>query len=231
MVDAKYFGERDEKTIWCLIVFRDCWTKENVWWTYAETESTGIYRYGRYELEALGYIIKSVTGDGFGGIRQAFSGIPYQMCKVHMERLIRFGTTRNPKTEAGRVLLALAMSIHDTDSSTFRKRYQLYLRKYSEFLNETTINMETGRKEWTHHKLRRASLSVSTHLPYLFVYEGNNKIPSNTNGLEGHFRHIGHIAGVHCGLSKQHKQKFLDTVMLTSTIAPTPTLLKKIFDI
>ena len=231
MVDAKYFGERNEETIWCLIVFRDCWTKENVWWTYAETESTGIYRYGRYELEALGYIIKSVTGDGFGGIRQAFSGIPYQMCKVHMERLIRFGTTRNPKTEAGRVLLALAMSIHDTDSSTFRKRYQLYLRKYSEFLNETTINMETGRKEWTHHKLRRASLSVSTHLPYLFVYEGNNKIPSNTNGLEGHFRHIGHIAGVHCGLSKQHKQKFLDTVMLTSTIAPTPTLLKKIFDI
>jgi hypothetical protein len=57
----------------------------------------------REELEALGYIIISVTGDGFGGIR---AGIYFQMCQVHMGLVIK-GTTRNPKLEAGAVLLAL----------------------------------------------------------------------------------------------------------------------------
>jgi hypothetical protein len=228
-VDATYFGDRLEDTSWCTVVFRDFYGKEDLWWTYAHTETTSVYYEGRQYLEKLGYTILSVTADGFGGIKQAFSGIPYQMCHVHMERLLRKGTTRNPLTEAGEVLRALTLSLFDTTSTLFKQRYRHYLDKYHSFLNEKSFNTETGRSEWTHERLHTASLSVYTHLPYLFTYESNQKIPTTSNALEAHFRHINEITAVHCGLSRSQKQKLISTILLASTIAPTEDKLKEIF--
>lgn len=229
MVDATYFGDPKEDTDWCVIVFRDRYDKEDLWWTYEKTETTSAYRKGRDYLESLGYTIFSVTGDGFGGIKQAFSGIPYQMCHVHLERLLRKGTTQNPKTEAGQTLRALTLSLFDTDSDTFKRRYQAYLLKYADFLNEKTINPETGRSEWTHDRLRTASMSLIHHLPYLFTYETNQRIPHTTNSLEARWRHINEVTAIHCGLSTMQKQKLITTLLLASTIAPSPSLLEKIF--
>jgi len=112
VVDATYFGERKEGKSWCAIVARDPRKHEDLVWSFEDTETTYAYALIRDELERLGYAIISVTADGFSGIKSAFYGIPYQMCQVHMERLVIYGTTRNPQTEAGQVLLALARSIH-----------------------------------------------------------------------------------------------------------------------
>lgn len=229
IVDATYFGDRLEDTSWCVVVFRDFYGKEDLWWTYAHTETTSVYYEGRHYLEHLGYIILSVTADGFGGIKQAFSGIPYQMCFVHMERLIRKGTTRNPKTEAGQVLRALTLSLFDTNSKTFKRRYTEYLERYAPFLNEKSFNPETGRSDWTHEKLRTASLSIHMHMPFLFTHETDVSIPTTSNALEAHFRHINEITAVHCGLSREQKQKLISTILLASTIAPTQEILKRIF--
>lgn len=231
LVDATYFGERTEEASWCTVAFRDFYDQEDLWWSFCDTETTSVYWEGRHRLESLGYIILSVTADGFGGIKQAFFDIPYQMCHVHMERLLRKGTTRNPKTEAGQVLRALTLSLFDTDSATFKRRYQDYLLKYTPFLNQKTINSETGRSEWTHERLRIASMSIIHHLPYLFTYENNTRIPKDTNALEAHFRHINEVTAVHCGLSRVQKEKLIATLLLVSTIAPSPTQLKEIFKI
>ena len=229
IVDATYFGDRLEDTSWCVVVFRDFYGKEDLWWTYVHTETTSAYRNGRADLERLGYTILSVTADGFGGIKQAFSGISYQMCHVHMERLLRKGTTRTPQTEAGKVLRALTLSLFDTTSTLFTQRYKSYLDKYISFLNEKSVNLETGRSDWTHERLRTASLSVYMHLPYLFTYETNAKIPTSSNALEAHFRHINEVTAVHCGLSRMQKQKLISTILLASTIAPTEDALSRIF--
>ena len=226
IVDATYFGDRLEDTSWCVVVFRDYYAKEDLWWTYAHTETTSLYYEGRQYLERLGYTIESVTADGFGGIKQAFSGIPYQMCHVHMERLLRKGTTRNPLTEAGKVLRALTLSLFDTTSILFKQRYQHYLDKYRSFLNEKSLNTETGRLDWTHERLHTASLSIYTHLPYLFTYESNPMIPTTSNALEAHFRHINEVTAVHCGLSRPQKQKLISTILLASTIAPSDEKLR-----
>ena len=231
IVDATYFGDRLEDTSWCVVVFRDFYGKEDLWWTYAHTETTSVYCEGRAYLENLGYTIESVTADGFGGIKQAFSGIPYQMCHVHMERLLRKGTTRNPQTEAGQVLRALTLSLFDTTSILFRQRYTHYLDKYRTFLNEKTINPLTGKSDWTHEKLHIASLSIYTHFPYLFTYETNTKIPTTSNALEAHFRHINEVTAVHCGLARPQKQKLISTILHASTIAPTEVKLTEIFKI
>lgn len=229
IVDATYFGDRLEDTSWCVVVFRDYYEKEDLWWTYAHTETTSAYYEGRQYLEKLGYTITSVTADGFGGIKQAFSGIPYQMCHVHMERLLRKGTTRTPHTEAGKVLRALTLTLFKTTSALFKQRYTQYLDKYHTFLNEKSFNIETGRSEWTHERLRTASLSVPIHMPYLFTYEANMKIPTTSNALESHFRHINEVTAVHCGLSRTQKQKLISTILLASTIAPTEKELREIF--
>lgn len=170
----------------------------------------------------------SVTGDGFGGIRQAFKGIPYQMCHVHMERIVIRGTTRNPQLEAGEVLLALVRTLYDTNSHTFHTRLTQYIEKYRTFLNEKTINPLTGESYCTHRELRKATFSLMTFEKDLFTFEHNRQIPTTSNSLEGHFRHINEIVAVHCGLSRLHKEKVLHTILLAGTIAPSDEILKKI---
>ena len=144
-MDALYFGERTEDTSWCAVCFRDPKRKENLWWSFGKTETSSIYLQGKLYLENLGYIILSVTGDGFGALRTVFSPIPYQMCQVHMERLVIKGTTRKPILEAGQALLALIKTLHYTDGNTFKNYFKKYAEKYQSFLNEKTINPETGR--------------------------------------------------------------------------------------
>jgi hypothetical protein len=228
VVDATYFGERTEETSWCVVVARDPEKQEDLVWRFVETETTSVYINLRKELEELGYTIKSVTGDGFSGIRSAFQGIPYQMCHVHMERLVTRGTTKNPQTEAGQVLLALIRTLHSTTKKTFNKRLNRYIERYNIFLNEKTTNPLTGNKFWTHKQLRQATLSLINHKNYLFTYSSNTHISKSTNSIEGRFSHIKNITVLHRGLSRQQKQKLLHTLLLASTIAPSKA---KLFEI
>jgi len=95
VIDATYFGERKEDTSWCAVVARDPKQKEDLVWSFTNTETTYAYALLREQLKHLGYTILSVTADGFLGIKSAFYGIPYQMCHVHMERLVIRGGVLN----------------------------------------------------------------------------------------------------------------------------------------
>lgn len=228
VVDATYFGERKKDTSWCVAVARDHEHGEDLVWKFAETESTSLYRVMRDYLESLGYTIVSVTGDGFSGIRSAFTGIPYQMCHVHMERLVVQGTTRNPQTEAGEVLLALVRSLHNTTKKTFTKRLQLFFSMYGTFLDEMTNNPLTGERYRTHKRLRSAAMSLLRLMPWLFTYSANTHIAKTTNSLEGRFSHINEVLAIHRGLSYKQKKKVIHSLLLASTIAPTQTKLREI---
>ena len=173
-------------------------------------------------LESLGYHIQSVTGDGFGGIRTAFAGIPFQMCLVHMERIVIRGTTRHPKTEAGVALLALVRTLFDTHANkhVFYRRLQAYWHHYQLFLNERTIAPISGESFWTHEELRKAVMSLQRLSPYLFTYQRDARISKTTNALEGQFSHLKEVLAIHRGVSRGHKEKMIHTILLESTIAP-----------
>lgn len=219
-MDATYFGERTNSTSWCVAVFKDGDTSEDLWWGFSQTETTTLYHTGRIALETLGYVILSVTGDGFSGIRSAFSGTPFQMCQVHMERLVIQGTTRKPKLEAGAVLLALIRTIHRSDRRTFMRRLNWYIQKYRDFLNHRSTVLHTGETFWTHENLRRACLSLQRLAGFLFTFEKDSKIPKTTNALEGQFSHIKDLIRIHRGTSRLHTQRIIETILLESTIAP-----------
>ena len=228
LVDATYFGKREEGKYWCVLVARDAYSKENIVWLFTNYETTLAYTALREEIKQNGYTILSVTGDGFSGIKSAFSGIPYQMCHVHMERRVIEGTTKNPQTEAGQVLLALVRTLHNTNSHVFITRLNLYIEKYRLFLNEKSFNPETGRQEWTHRPLRSATLSLMRLKKYLFTYEHHENIPKTTNSLEGHFSHLKSITKLHRGANKKHAQKIIHSILLASTIAPDEKTKKEI---
>jgi hypothetical protein len=228
LADATYFGERKRGTCWCVVVARDQYTKENLWWRYVDHETTSIYVAMRQGLETQGYTILSVTGDGFSGIRTAFSGIPFQMCHIHMERIVTIGTTQNPKLEAGIILLALVRSIKNTNSHVFRTRLRAYVEQYRDSLNEKTQNPETGALYWTHAPLRKATQALMRLERFLFTYKKDKCIPKTTNSLEGHFRHINEVVAVHCGLQRPQKEKVLDTLLLAGTVAPSQEIIKEI---
>ena len=122
----------------------------------------------------------------------------------------------------------MAKLLHHTDSKTFNHYLNKYLDKYRDFLNEKTINPFTGERFWTHEPLRKAAFSLVRYVPYLFTFETNKNIPKTTNSLEGHFSHMRDIVEVHRGLSKVHKQRVLNSILLASTIAPTKGKLKHI---
>ena len=229
VVDGTYFGERKEGTSWCTIMARDPYKRENLVWSFEKTETTYAYVLIRDELERLEYTVLSVTGDGFSGIKTAFSGILYQMCHVHMERLVILGTTRNPQTEAGQILLALVRTLHKhTDKKTFETRLNKYIERYRTFLNEKTIHPFSGEQSWTHEDLRRAVFCLIRHKPYLFTYQQNKGIPRTTNSLEGHFKHVKKLLGVHTGLSKKNQEKILQTIFLASTTSPNKKRLEEV---
>lgn len=211
-----------------MIVFRDSITKENLWWTFTDTETTSVYLQGKYFLEEKGYIILSVTGDGFSAIRQAFLGISYQMCLVHMERIVIRGTTRNPLLLQGKVLLALTRSLFETDRETFTSRLNEYTFMYRDFLNERGISELTGRPWYIHESLRSSYISIKNFLPYLFTYEKDIDTPTTTNSIEGHFAHIRDVVNIHRGASRTLKEKIIHTILLASTIAPNNEDLRNI---
>lgn len=221
VVDGTYFGERKEGRSWCVVVARDPYGKENLLWSFEETETTSAYVWLRDGLEALGYTILSVTGDGFAGIKSAFYDIPFQMCHVHMERLVIQGTTRNPQTEAGQVLLALVRTLHQkTNSHLFHTRLMEYVERYRDFLNEKTTHPFSGEQSWTHEDLRRAVFCLMRHEKYLFTYEHSQQIPKTTNSLEGHFRHAKKLVHVHHGVLRQNAEHILHSIFLASSSAP-----------
>jgi len=137
-----------------------------------------------------------------------------------MERLVIKGTTRNPQTQAGHVLLLLVRSLKESRPEVFRRRLRLYKEKYQDFLNERTEHPFSGDWSYTHEGVRSAYLSLERFEEYLFTYQEQVGSSRTTNSIEGHFSHIKDILRIHRGLSKKQKEKVLRTILLASSIAP-----------
>ena len=181
-------------------------------------ETYEVYREGRTYLESLGYVIKGITADGLPLIRNAFRGIPFQMCLVHMERIIIRGTTKFPILEAGKMLLALSSTLHTTTRSELLTRVIKYKQVYWDFLHEKATSLTTGDTWFVHKNLLQAFKSLLNLFPYLFTYEHDRRISKTSNSLEGHFHHVNVRVSVHHGLSLKRKQKLITAILLNSSV-------------
>lgn len=207
LMDTTYWGR-----VFGVMLFKDDVTKENLLKYYVKNETNSKYRKGIEELKSRGYIIKAIVCDGRRGLIQSFENIPVQMCQFHQAAIVRRYITKNPRMPAAIELKEITALMKQTDRESFEGALNEWFHRWTTFLNERTINEETGRNSYTHKRLRSAYRSLSTNLKWLFTWYDNIEpgIPNTTNAIDGHFADLKNKLRNHNGLSIERKVKFID---------------------
>lgn len=204
--DTTFWGRR-----YGVCVFRSWTLKRNLWWSEVPSEVMANYYYGRKILEAKGWIFTVAVIDGRRGLATVFKDIPVQICHFHQLQTVTKYLTRKPKTDAGRELRFLALTLTKTDEATFTKALLNYEEEWSHFLNEKTIILGLNRPQYTHKNVRAALRSLKTNLPYLFTYLRYPElgIPNTTNTIDGYFASVKKKVAAHHGLRKDRRFKLI----------------------
>lgn len=168
-------------------------------------------------LIKLGVHIESITTDGhksiLKAIKKALPDVLVQRCLVHIQRMCLLWLTRFPKHLAGvelrrLVLLLLRIKTHN-DRIHWIGQLVLWHEHHKAYLQEKTINEQTGRYWYKHKLIRRTYLTIKRALPNMFHYLTNPLIPNTTNGIEGFFSHLKNHLDLHRGLTLQHRIDFI----------------------
>lgn len=213
VADAMFFGR-----YWGVVVMRDPHRKENLYWEEIMTESPSVYQWGISDLSQQGFTIQALVIDGRKGVREAFPGVPIQMCQFHQVKIVTRYLTMHPILEAGQELRAIVLSLARSTEADFSILLDEWHVRWREFLKEKTVDPVTKRWHYTHRRLRSACFSLRRNLPYLFTYERYPalKIPNTTNCLEGIFSHTKTAMRVHRGLTQKRKRKLIDFILRKS---------------
>jgi hypothetical protein len=210
-VDATYFKQ------FCMLCYQDHDDGYTQLIRFTDGEHYEEIKEDLANLIKLGVRIESVTTDGHKSILKAIKkSIPdvlVQRCLIHIQRMCLLWLTRFPKHPAGvelRQLVLLLMRIKtENDRLYWTTELQLWYARHKEYLQQTTINHDTGRYWYTLKLLRRSYFTIKRALPNMFHYLANPAIPSTTNGIEGFFSHLKNHLDLHRGLTVQHRIDFI----------------------
>ena len=206
-MDTTYWGRS-----FGVMLFKDSYTKENLLKYYVKSETNRLYIQGINELKKQGFIIVAIVCDGRTGLLNSFKDIPIQMCQFHQVAIIRRYITKNPKTQCAIELKEFVSMIKMTDKESFEGGLELWFNKWEYYLNERTINLETGKSHFTHKRLRSAYRSLKSNSKWLFTWYDylELNIPNTTNAIDGHFSDLKNKLRNHNGLSTTRKIKFIN---------------------
>lgn len=206
-MDTTYWGRS-----FGVMLFKDAITKENLLKFYIKTETNYFYHQGIDQLQAKGYNVLAIVCDGRRGLLNSFDDIPVQMCQFHQAAIIRRYITKNPRLLAAIELNELVRLLPKTDKESFKGALFEWFNKWKTFLDERTINIETGKSFYTHKRLRSAYRSIKTNLKWLFTWYDNIElgIPNTTGAIEGHFADLKNKLRNHNGLNLKRKKRFID---------------------
>ncbi len=207
LMDATYWGR-----VFGVMLFKHDITKENLLKYYIKNETNSKYREGIEELKSRGYIIKAIVCDGRRGLIRSFENIPVQMCQFHQAAIVRRYITKNPRIPSAIELKQIVEQMKQTDRESFEGALNEWGQKWKSFLNERSVNEETGKTFYTHKRLRSAHRSLKTNLKWLFTWYDHIElnIPNTTNAIDGHFSNLKNKLRNHNGLSIDRKKKFID---------------------
>ncbi len=176
------------------------------------------YRFGRQLLEEKGWVIKAAVVDGRRGFLKVFEDMPVQICQFHQMKRVTTYLTSRPKTEAGRELRTLVLTLTKTDEPIFTAALAAWHKKWESFINQKTVStFSNGKTTWryTHKNVWSAYRSLNTNLPYLFTYQKYSELnmPNTTNSLDGSFSALKKKLGVHHGLRKDRRYKVISKLL------------------
>lgn len=205
LMDTTYWGRN-----FGVMLFKDAITKDNLLKYYVRTETNARYVEGIRELVMAGFTVLAIVCDGRRGLMG--SEIPVQMCQFHQVAIIRRYITKNPKLPVAIELKEIVSLMKHTDRESFEGALTQWHIRWESFLNERTVNPDTGKSHYTHKRLRSAFRSLMANLKWLFTWYDHIElgIPNTTNAIDGHFADLKNKLRNHNGLSLERKKKFID---------------------
>ena len=210
IVDTTFWGR-----LYGVLVFRSWTLRKNIWWGEVTSEKVAHYHYARKMLEGRGWVFTAAVVDGRRGLANVFKDIPVQICQFHQLQTVTKYLTRRPKTEAGKELRSLALTLTKTDESTFARALEVYENKWQHFLSEKTLVLGLNRPQYTHKNVRSALRSLKTNLPNLFTYQRYPllHIPNTTNSIDGYFAGVKKKVAQHHGLRRDRRFKVISELL------------------
>lgn len=210
-VDATYFKK------FCLLCYQDHDMGYTQLIRFSDGEHYKEIKEDLTNLIRLGLQIESITTDGhksiLKAIKKSMPGVIVQRCLVHIQRMCLLWLTRYPQHLAGielRRLVLMLLNIKTINDQLFwSMQLTGWYERHKDYLNERTINHQTGRYWYTHKLLRRSYFTIKRALPNMFHFLTNPQIPKTTNGIEGFFSHLKNHLDLHRGLSVKNRINFI----------------------
>lgn len=201
-----------------VLVFRSWTLRQNIWWGEVVTEKVAHYHYSRKMLEQKGWVFTAAVVDGRRGLANVFKDIPVQVCQFHQLQTVTKYLTRRPKTDAGRALRALALTLTETDEATFTKALEVYEQTWKHFMEEKTVILGIKGPQYTHKNVRSALRSLKSNLSNLFTYQRHAalNIPNTTNSIDGYFASVKKKVAQHHGLRRDRRFKVISELLKRS---------------
>ena len=171
LVDGTYFSKKI-----CLIIYRDNNIKFTQLYRLTDGEWFEEIQEDLRNLKSLGLKIDSITCDGhpsiLKAIRRVDKSIIIQRCTVHIQRMCKIWLTLQPQSQAGQDLRELIRNLHLIKDRTQWGYWVVSLinwyDQYQNFVNEKTINPDTGRAWYKHRMVRRYFVTIKRSLPDIF---------------------------------------------------------------
>lgn len=214
IVDGKYIHHR----FLCVLVAVT--ENDRIFWRFAPEE-----RYGTWRAFLSGFPPPQiVVADGHKGMSQFtkrwWPQTAFQRCHFHMVLLVTKYLSRNPKDEAGRVILDLVHRLKEIHTHEEKQRW-VYLHRIWEHQYQKVFNEKTESGGYRYRKLRSVRLIMRRAIPDLFTYLDFPGCPNTTNLVEGWVNTaIAEGLGRHRGLTLVQK-KTLVSIVLSNLTRPS----------
>lgn len=208
-IDATYFGRNSG-----IILAIESSSGDVMYMEHIKHERVSDYQTAVNHIESSGYRIEGIVIDGIQTLFSVFSQYKIQMCQFHMVAIVRRKLTKNPQLQAGAELLEIIYGMKIASKKLFVEQYGKWCNRWKSFLAEKTVNEITGRKFYTHQRLRTAKSSIDFYLPYLFTFEEVEGMPRTNNKLEGRFTDLKKNLNVHSGMSEENRKRFVNGFFL-----------------
>ena len=171
----------------CLIIYYDYINKKVIRFWFYDWEK---YEYIKKDLEILKnefkYEVKGFVVDWAKQIKKAVEEIyptaKIQRCLTHIQRQVKNYISNNPKSDCWKDLQKIITFGKFKDKENFLKEFDLWDKKYFNFLKEKTISWS---KSWyTHRKLRWARSHIKNAISNMFNFLVDKNIKKSSNDLE-----------------------------------------------
>ena len=146
-------------------------------------------------------------------IKKAYPQALIQRCLVHIKRQVKNYLSTKPQLIAGQELLRISNRITAIKNHEQCGLWLLSMKQwedeYLHFVNELSLNPESGRYWYKHKNLHAAYQLIVKAIPNMFWYLDDPEIPNTTNRLESYFKHLKEKLTLHSGLRIKSKQNFI----------------------